>query len=87
MRTLTITRETLQVFTVKSNFPFWSDGSAINSRVAFNKEGELSAIRAQTLDAEAGKRYLLVNCIKFNRADILATAGAMQLGATETIKI
>lgn len=87
MQTLTITRETLQVFTVKSNFPYWTDGSAINCRVAFDKQGMLSQIRAQAIDAEAGKRYLLVNMIKFNRADILATAGAMQLGSTETIKL
>ena len=84
---LTITRETAQIFVVKSNFAYWEDGSAINSRVAFTPAGILSSIQAQAIDAAAGNRYLLLKPISFNTCSVVATAGALQLGATETITL
>lgn len=86
-KTLSITRETAQIFVVKSSFPYWADGAAINCRVAFTPAGILSSARAQAIDAAAGNRYLLINPISFNAASIIATAGAMRVGETETLAV
>ncbi|TXH13693.1 MAG: hypothetical protein E6R03_10900 [Hyphomicrobiaceae bacterium] len=85
--TITITRETKQIFVVESNFAYWEDFSPIHSRVAFTPAGILSSVQAQAIDAAAGNRYLLIRPISFNDCRVLATAGAMRVGETKTIKL
>ena len=86
-KSLTIKRENVEIFTVTSNFPYWSDGAHISARVALDKSGKLSAIRAQSIDAALGTKYLLVSPISFANAAVLSTAGGLRVGESETVAI
>lgn len=84
---LTIKRETKDIFTVSGSFPYYSDGTPINTRVAFDASHKLSSIRAQAIDRESGLSYLLVSPISFANASVLSTAGALRVGESETVSI
>jgi hypothetical protein len=86
-KSLTVKRENLEIFSVKSNFPYWSDGQPIAARVAFDNSHKLSSIRAQAIDAARGEKYLLIAPISFNNAAVLATAAALRVGETGTVAI
>lgn len=80
-----IERESADVFTVLSDFPFWEDGRELHTRVAWSSMGHLSATRAQTLDRAAGIRYVLVAPVSFSNPKVVEAARA--LGVGESIRV
>lgn len=84
---LQITRESQLIFVVKSDCPYWSDGSPISARVAFDAKGILSSMRAQSIDRDAGIHYLLIAPISFKRSEILSTAGSLHIGESASVTL
>lgn len=84
---LTIQRETLEIFTVKSDSPYWSDGTPIAVRVAFDKNHVLSSIRAQSIDRANGKHSILISPIAFKNIAVLTAAGGLMIGDSETVTV
>jgi hypothetical protein len=67
VRSITITRESSDIFTAESNFGFWGDSSNLHERLAFDDGGNLSTIRAQTIDRAQGLEYILVSPLSFRK--------------------
>jgi hypothetical protein len=86
-KTLTVRRETAEIFTVMSSFPYWADGSALEVRVAFDGSGKLSAIRAQAIDSMNGNRYVLVTPVSVVNGSVLAAARTLCVGESQTVEI
>jgi hypothetical protein len=84
---LKITRESKLIFVIKGDSPYWSDGSPISARTAFDRNGILSSIRAQSIDREAGNQYLLIAPISFKHSELLSTAGALQIGESAVVTL
>ena len=84
---ITITRVSDDIFTVTSNFPFWSDGSRISERLAWTKEGTLSNVRAQELDRVAGNLYIIVAPFSVKNSAVLAAARRLAPGEKAAVAI
>lgn len=84
-KSLTIKRESADIYTITSNFPYWSDGSPINCRVAFDRKGILCAMRAQAIDSANGLRYLLISPISFKSILIISEARRLAIGSEVNI--
>lgn len=86
MKTLTIQRETNEIFTIVSDFPFWSNGGIIQERVAFSGDS-LSNMRAQAIDRANGKSYILIAPFGVANPVVLAAAKTMQVGEIKTVTL
>lgn len=76
---LTITRLSTEIFTAKSDSPYWSDGKPINERLALSPSGYLSNFEAQRFDRAMGHRYILVSGFSIRNADLVARALALEI--------
>lgn len=85
--TLTITRENEAIFRVKSDLAYWSDGQCIDERMAFNERGKLSNSNAQTIDRQAGKRYVLVVPFGIKHPAVVKTAQGLAVGESAMITL
>lgn len=80
MTTLTITRESKEIFTAKSDQPYWSDGSPVDERLALTPTGYLSNFEAQRHDRTIGKRYILVTGFAIRNPEAVSKALALEIG-------
>lgn len=91
VRSITISRESSDIFTAKSNFGFWGDGSRLNERLAFNDFGNLSTIRAQTIDRVQGLEYILVSPLSFRKGGkydhLITAASELKIGDSAIIPV
>jgi hypothetical protein len=91
VRSITLTRESSDIFTAESNFGFWGDSSKLRERLAFDDSGNLSAVRAQTLDRAQGLTYILVSPISFRKggkyASMLTAASGLQVGESAIVPV
>lgn len=84
---LTIKRETPEIFDVETDRPFWSDGAVLKGRVAFDDAGKLSSARAQALDARAGHSYLVISPFCIKKQSVLDAAKSLAVGQSTTLTI
>jgi hypothetical protein len=77
---ITLHRESENIFIATSDLSYWSDGAAINARLAFDKSGLLSSARAQALDAATGNRYILVAPFGIKNPALLSLARKLNVG-------
>ena len=91
VRSITITRESSEIFTAESNFGFWGDSSRLRERLAFNDGGNLSAVRAQTIDRGQGLDYILISPMSFRRGGkydhLVITARGLQVGESAIVPV
>ena len=91
MRSITIARESADIFTVESDFGFWGDNSRLRERLAFNESGNLSAVRAQTVDRGQGLEYILVSPISFRKGGkydhLIIVASGLQVGDSAAVPV
>lgn len=90
-RSITITRESSEIFTAESNFGFWGDSSHLRERLSFDDGGNLSAVKAQTIDRAQGLKYILISPISFRKdgkyAPIIAAAVGLQVGESANVPV
>ena len=88
---ITITRESSDIFTAESNFSFWGDSSHLRERLAFDDGGNLSAVRAQTIDRAQGLSYILISPISFRKGgkydDLITAVSGLQVGESASIPV
>jgi hypothetical protein len=91
VRSITITRESSDIFTAESNFGFWGDSSCLRERLAFDDRGNLSAVKAQTIDRAQGLEYILISPMSFREggkyAPIIAAASGLQVGDSAVVPV
>lgn len=90
-RSITITRESSDIFTAESDFGFWGDGSRLRERLAFNDIGNLSTVRAQTIDRAQGLEYILVSPLSFRKGGkydhLITAASGLQVGESVVVQV
>jgi hypothetical protein len=90
-RYITITRESSDIFTAESNFGFWGDSSRLHERLAFDDSGNLSAVRAQTIDRAQGFTYILLSPISFRKGGkyepLITAASGLQVGESAIVPV
>jgi hypothetical protein len=88
---ITITRESSDIFTAESDFGFWGDGSRLRERLAFNDIGNLSTVRAQTIDRAHGVEYILISPLSFRKGgkydDLITAASGLQVGESASVPV
>ena len=82
--TITITRESAEIFTAVSDVPYWNDGQRISERLAFDGCGNLSNSMAQAIDRQHGKSYLLVSPFGIKNPDVISQSRKLAVGQSFT---
>lgn len=77
--TVTINRISQDIFKAQSDIPYWSDGSPINERLAFNGS-LLSNSQAQAIDRKNGLHYIIVTPFGLKNPETIARALALEVG-------
>lgn len=88
---ITITRESDDIFTAESDFGFWGDNSRLRERLAFDDIGNLSTIRAQTIDRAQGLEYILISPLSFRKGGkydhLITAASGLRVGESSTVPV
>jgi hypothetical protein len=87
METISIERKTQDLFRVVSNFGYWSDGGNIDELVAFDKNGMLCNMRAQSLERAAGRNYIIICPFFVVNLTVLTAARALEVGQSTVVSL
>lgn len=84
---ITITRETANIFVVRSNYVFWSNGEKLAARVAFDAKNMLSSIHAQSIDRKLGMTYDIITPVGIKHPAVLSAAKGLGIGEFAIVTI